>query len=187
MPAAGWAARTGSPVLYTTRDALPEVTQLAIRAHNRPRIYVLGGEDAIGAEVERALARLGRVTRVAGADATTTSIAAARLARRGRRVGRRRPRPRPGVRVRAAAGGRRRGGAAVDLGHLRAPARAPAGRLASRSPLRAYLLDIQPGYRENPVRGVYNHGWIVGDRTAVPLATQSAIDALLEISPVRTQ
>ena len=53
--------------------------------------------------------------------------------------------------------------------------------------LRDYLLDIQPGYTENPVRGVYNHGWIVGDRTAVPLATQSAIDALLEISPVRTE
>jgi hypothetical protein len=186
MPAAGWAARTGSPVLYTTRDVLPEVTQLAIRAHNRPRIYVLGGEDAIGAEVERALARLGRVTRVNGADATTTSIAAARL--------------RDGV----------AGWGVDDPGHglVFASARRPvdaaaAAQLSSSGtygpllvlppdggipePLRAYLLDIQPGYRENPVRGVYNHGWIVGDRTAVPLATQSAIDALLEISPVRTQ
>jgi hypothetical protein len=53
--------------------------------------------------------------------------------------------------------------------------------------LRAYLLDIQPGYAKDPVRGVYNHGWIVGDRTAVPLATQSAIDDLLEISPVSSQ
>jgi ell wall binding domain 2 (CWB2) len=186
MPAAGWAARTGSPVLYATRDVLPEVTQLAIRAHNRPRIYVLGGEDAIGAEVERALARLGRVTRVAGADATTTSIAAARL--------------RDGV----------AGWGVDDPGHglvfasARRPVDAAAAAQLSTSgtygpllvlppdgsipeALRAYLLDIQPGYRENPVRGVYNHAWIVGDRTAVPLATQSAIDALLEISPIRTQ
>jgi hypothetical protein len=186
MPAAGWAARTGSPVLYATRDVLPEVTQLAIRTHNRPRIYVLGGEDAIGPGVERSLARLGRVTRVAGADATATSIAAARL--------------RDGV----------AGWAVDDPGHglvfasarrpLDAVAAAPLSTSGSYGPLlvlpadgsvpaalRAYLLDIQPGYRESPVRGVYNHGWIVGDRTAVPLATQSSIDALLEISPVRSQ
>jgi ell wall binding domain 2 (CWB2) len=185
MSAAGWAARSGSPVLYATRDALPEVTQLAIRAHSRPRIYVLGGEDAIGAGVEQALARLGRVTRVAGADATATSIAAARL--------------RDGV----------AGWGIDDPGHglvfasarrpLDAVAAAPLSASGTYGPLlvlpsdgsvpealRSYLLDIQPGYRENPVRGVYNHGWIVGDRTAVPLATQSAIDALLEISPVRT-
>jgi hypothetical protein len=53
--------------------------------------------------------------------------------------------------------------------------------------VRALLLDIQPGYSKDPVRGVYNHGWIVGDTAAIPAATQSAIDGLLEISPVRSQ
>jgi hypothetical protein len=185
MAAAGWAARTGSPILYATRDALPEITRLAIEAHSRPRIYVLGGEDAIGAAVERALGRLGRVRRVAGADATSTSIAVARL--------------RDGT----------AGWGVDDPGHglvfasasrpLDAVAAAPLSNAGSYGPLlvlpaggavpsglRDYLLDIQPGYDENPVRGVYNHGWIVGDRTAVPLATQSAIDDLLEISPVRS-
>ena len=33
-------------------------------------------------------------------------------------------------------------------------------------PLQDYLLDIQPGYTDDPVRGVYNHGWIIGDETA---------------------
>jgi len=54
-------------------------------------------------------------------------------------------------------------------------------------PLRDYLLDIQPGYAKDPVRGVYNHGWIVGDETAVSIAAQSKIDNLLEISPVITK
>jgi hypothetical protein len=186
MTAAGWAARSASPILYATRDAVPEVTELAIRAHNRPRIYLLGGEDVLSKGVETRLAKLGPVTRVAGADATTTSIAAARL------------------RDNAA------GWAVDDPGHglvfasAKAPLLAAAAAPLSNSgtfgpllvlpeggtipgPLRDYLLDIQPGYTESPVRGVYNHGWIVGDRTLVPLATQSAIDELLEISPVSSQ
>jgi hypothetical protein len=186
MSAAGWAARSGSPILFATRAGVPEATTLAIRAHGRPRIYLLGGEDVLPATVQAALAKLGKVTRVAGTDATTTSIAAARL------------------RDSAAGWG------VDDPGHglvfasqstpLNAVAAAPLSNSGSYGPLlvlpadgsvpaalRAYLLDIQPGYGENPVRGVYNHAWIVGDRTSVPLATQSSIDDLLEISPVSSQ
>jgi hypothetical protein len=54
-------------------------------------------------------------------------------------------------------------------------------------PLESYLLDIQPGFRKDPVRGVYNHGWMIGDEAALPVATQARIDALLEISPVTEQ
>jgi hypothetical protein len=186
MAAAGWSARTASPILFATRDGVPEVTQLAISAHGKPRIYLLGGEDVLSKAVERQLAKLGKVTRVAGADATTTSIAAARL--------------RDGA----------AGWGVDDPGHglvfasakqpLLAPAAAPLSNSGTYGPLLVlpsdgslppslhdYLLDIQPGYGQSPVRGVYNHGWIVGDRTLVPLATQSAIDDLLEISPIRSQ
>jgi hypothetical protein len=31
------------------------------------------------------------------------------------------------------------------------------------------------------VRGVYNHGWIIGDEAAMPVAVQSRVDALLQI------
>ena len=31
------------------------------------------------------------------------------------------------------------------------------------APVQDFLLDIQPGYDQDPVRGVYNHGWMVGD------------------------
>jgi hypothetical protein len=48
-----------------------------------------------------------------------------------------------------------------------------------------YLLDIQPGYDDDPVRGVYNHGWVIGDDASISIDVQSRIDALLEIQPVR--
>ena len=53
-------------------------------------------------------------------------------------------------------------------------------------PLQDFLLDIQPGYDANPVRGVYNHGWIIGDESAIAAAVQARIDTLLEIQPVDT-
>ena len=52
------------------------------------------------------------------------------------------------------------------------------------SQLRGFLLDIQPGYRTDPVRGVYNHAWLMGDQGAISTAVQSRIDSLLEIQPV---
>jgi hypothetical protein len=58
------------------------------------------------------------------------------------------------------------------------------GAAALPPALEGYLLDVQPGYTRDPVRGVYNHGWIVGDEHAMSVAGQSRIDALLEIVPV---
>jgi len=55
-------------------------------------------------------------------------------------------------------------------------------RTGSPLPTRDYLLDIQPGYRTDPVRGVYNHGWIVGDDKSISVAVQAEIDSLLEIT-----
>jgi hypothetical protein len=47
-----------------------------------------------------------------------------------------------------------------------------------------YLLDIEPGYEKDPTRGVYNHGWLLGDAGAISVGDQARIDTLLEIAPV---
>ena len=52
------------------------------------------------------------------------------------------------------------------------------------APLQDYLLDIQPGYDKDPVRGVYNHGWMIGDEDAISVDVQARIDTLLEIQAV---
>ena len=53
--------------------------------------------------------------------------------------------------------------------------------------LAGYLSNIQPAYTSapefRPVRGVYNHGWLIGDESAISAPTQAEIDAMLEISP----
>ena len=125
-------------------------------------------ERVISASVERALRRLGRVQRIAGphagrrtrsrSRATPTRPSAGACATRATascsrtRTARstRRPRPRSAAQrqVRSAAAARRR-------------------RRRSRGPLENFLLDIQPGYRFDPVRGVYNHAWMLGDESAI--------------------
>ena len=185
MPAAGWAAKSGNPILFVHRNTIPGPTFAALQAHRKPRIYVLGPTSVVSTGVERALRALGTVTRIAGKDPVTNSIAFARF--------------HDGV----------FGWGVVDPGHglvfanasrtLDAAAAAPLSASGTYGPLLLvadadvlplpigqYLRDIQPGYTRDPVRGVYNHGWLIGDETALSLPVQSRIDSLLEIAPVAT-
>ena len=182
MPAAAWAAKGGDPVLYVRRDSIPSETVAALRAHQQPKIYLLGPPDVISPRVMSGLRRLGTVRRIAGRGPVATSIAFARF-------------------VDGAFGW-----GVVDPGHglvfasskrpLDAAAAAPLSASGTygplllvdggglSTPLVQYLLDIQPGYERDPVRGVYNHGWLIGDSKAISITDQSRIDALLEIVPV---
>ena len=183
MPAAAWAAKSGDPVLFVHRNSVPPDTRAALTGHSQPKIYVLGPPETISERVLAALSRLGRVTRVGSGDAVRSSIDFARFVDGSF------------------------GWGVVDPGHgivfARAdrPLDAAAAALLSASgtygplvllsnadrldkPIDDYLLDIQPGYRKDPVRGVYNHGWLVGDDRAISLGVQSRIDSLLEITRV---
>lgn len=184
MPAAAWAAKSGDPILFTGKDELPEPTRAAITAHQQPRIYVLGPSSVISPAVTRQLRSLGTVIRIGAQDPQSNAVEFAQYA------------------------DTTFGWGVVDPGHglVFADPRRPADAAAA-SPLSAsgtwgpllllgedgelpqvvedYLLDIQPGYAENPTRGVYNHGWIIGDDEAVSVKTQAEIDALLEIAPVK--
>lgn len=186
-PAAGWAAKSGDPVLYTDRDALPAATREAIARHDRPKLYVLGDDAIVSAKVERQLDKLGTVERIAdGTDPVAGSIAFARYVDGSF------------------------GWGVVDPGHglvfvnaerpMDAVAASPlsatgtygpillhTGGTALPKPLESYLLDIQPGYRQDPVRGVYNHGWVIGDESAMSVAVQGRVDALLEITRIKTE
>jgi hypothetical protein len=185
MPAAAWAAKAGDPVLWVTAAGVPAETEAAIKTHRQANIYVLGPADAVPDTVLEALEKLGTVKRVSGTDPVTSAIAFARF--------------RDGD----------FGWFVVDPGHglvfasARRPQDAAAAAMLSASgtygplllltdpgvlpvPLQDYLLDIQPGYDADPVRGVYNHGWIIGDESAVAAGVQARIDTLLEIQPVDT-
>ncbi len=78
MPAAGYAAKSGTPVLFTARTELPAATAAAIKTHGRPRIYVLGPEAAVSAKVVDQLGKLGATTRISGDTPQKSSVAFAR-------------------------------------------------------------------------------------------------------------
>jgi hypothetical protein len=183
MPAAAWAAKAGDPILFSNKDDVPRDTRAAIAAHQQPKIYVLGPPSAVSDKALTQLKRLGSVTRISGPDPAASSVAFARFV------------------------DGNFGWGVVDPGHgfVFASAKRP-GDAGAAAPLSAsgtygpllvtddaaqipaalqgYLLDVQPGYTRDPVRGVYNHGWIVGDEGALSVDVQSRIDALLEIVPV---
>jgi hypothetical protein len=187
MPAAGYAAKAGVPLLWVNGTSVPPETAAAIKTHKSAKIYVLGPADAVPETVLDALEKLGTVQRVAAGDAVSSAITFARYSDE--------------------AGGF--GWSVVDPGHglvfvsSRRPQDAAAAAPLSATgtygpmlllpdagvlpqPLQDYLLDIQPGYDADPVRGVYNHGWIIGDESALAAAVQARIDTLLEIQPVDT-
>jgi hypothetical protein len=183
MPAAGWAAKAGAPVLWAGANGLPPATVAAIRRHRQPRIFVLGSPTVVSDAVIAQLRKLGSVTRVAGTDPVRTAIAFARqpLGWNVRDPGHglvfastRRP-------LDAAAG------APLSASGSYGPLLLVTDATALPAALQGYLLDIEPGFDTDPVRGVYNHGWLLGDETGIAGAVQARIDTLLEIEPVQTK
>jgi hypothetical protein len=152
MPAAGYAAKTGNPVLFVNKDSVPPETRAALTSHRQPKIYLLGPTSVIGPKVETALRKLGKVTRIQGPDPVSNAIAFARFS--------------DGT----------FGWGVVDPGHglvfagasedpQTAAAAAPLSASGTFGPLLlvgdagkvdktlgAYLLDIQPGYAKDPDR-----------------------------------
>jgi hypothetical protein len=49
----------------------------------------------------------------------------------------------------------------------------------------SYFLDYAtPGYtEEGPTAAVYNHGWMIGDESAISVGVQAEVDRLLEAVP----
>ena len=78
MPAAGWSAKSGDPLLWVGPTGIPPETEAALKTHKNAKIYVLGPESAVPATTLTALEKLGTVKRVAGTDAVSSAITFAR-------------------------------------------------------------------------------------------------------------
>jgi transposase len=184
MPAAAWAARSGDPVLFASRDRLPKATAGALRKNRHAAVFVLGPSSTISSKVVRRIAKIdGHVRRVSGEDPVANAIAFARY---------------------------RHGSFGWDIndpGHgfvvarsdspLDAAAAAPLSASGTWGPLllsddadtlpgalRAYLLDVKPGYTSDPTRAFYNHVWVIGDQSAISVEQQAEIDSLAELAKI---
>jgi hypothetical protein len=184
MPAAGWAARSGDPILFTEENDLPEPTAAVLERHPKTPVYVLGPSSVISSDVVREIGAIAnRVRRVSGEDPVANAIALARYA------------------------DGNFGWNINDPGHgfviarsdepLDAAAAAPLSASGTWGPLlltdsaatlptalRGYLLDVKPGYTTDPTRAFYNHIWLIGDQDAIDVNEQAEIDELAELAKI---
>jgi hypothetical protein len=188
MPAAGLAAESGVPIFLVTPGRVPQATAKALLALHRPSIYVVD-PSAVGASVTAELHRLGRIVTIAASPAEGTGAAANALAVARFTHG-------------TFGWGVKEPGHGLVFASVSRPLDAPAAALLSATGdyapllllegagsippvLAKYLGDIKPAYTAKvpAVKGVYNHGWLIGDERAISAVTQAEIDSLLEISP----
>jgi hypothetical protein len=197
MPAAGWAAESGDPVLFVTSSGVPAATRQALLSHQSPHIYVLGPPSVIPGSVMAQLAKLGTVKRVGASNPGANSVAFTMY--------RDPPCPfgQPCAHVPGSFGWALRspghGYVLINAGRtLDAAAAAPLSASGSFGPqlllddaaslpsaVLNYFLDFAtPGFTaEGPTAAVYNHAWMIGDQHAVSLSVQSEVDTLLEAVP----
>jgi hypothetical protein len=197
MPAAGWAAESGDPVLFVSGSGIPEPTRQALQAHASPHIYVLGPPNVISDKLLAQLRRYGNVRRVGAPDPAANSVAFSTY--RDPPCAFRQPcAPVPGS----------FGWAMRSPGHgyvllnarrpLDAAASAPLSASGSYGPqllidnpsalptsvLNFFLDYATPGFtQQGPTAAVYNHGWVIGDQSAISVGVQAQMDNLLEAVP----
>lgn len=186
-PAAAWAATSGDPILFTGKSHVPPETISAIRAHDKPKIYVLGPSTVVTPEVTKELKGLGKIIRLGGQDPISNAVGFATYSD----------------------GDFGWGATTPGHGLVLVPRTADPATAAAVAPLSAsgtygpllllsapdaldktvggYLKDIQPGYDMNAARGFFNHAWLVGDTKAITAGLQAEVDHNLETLPIATK
>ncbi|WP_320672855.1 hypothetical protein [Patulibacter defluvii] len=185
VPAAAWAAKSGDPIAFVTKNGLPAATKRQLADHPRATIFVLGPSSVIPPAVTKQLRQYGTVRRTGGSDPISNAIGFAKYGSGAF-----------GWHITGAGHGFTFARAdAPLLGITLAPLAAtglhgPLLLLDSADklpePVRNFLLDFQPGIPStgDASDGYYNRGWLAGSASAISPQVQSQIDALLEISPV---
>jgi hypothetical protein len=197
MPAAGWVAESGDPVLFVTSTGVPAATAQALSADQRPHIYVLGPTSVIPDTVLATLRKYGTVARVGAQDPAANSVAFAVYRDPPCVAGQ------PCAHVPDSFGWAMRSpGHGYTLLNAARPLDAAASAALSASGsfgpqllvdtpnalptsvLNFFLDYATPGYTaEGPTAAVYNHGWVIGDPSVISVAVQAQMDSLLEAVP----
>jgi hypothetical protein len=195
MPAAGWAAESGDPILFVTASGIPAQTVQALQSDQMPHIYVLGPPSVIPDSILTQLRKYGTVNRVGADDPATNSVAFATY---------RDPAcvaNQPCAHVPGSFGWAMRspghGYTLINANHtLDAAASAALSGSGSYGPqllvnspdslpqsvLNFFLDYATPGYTaEGPTAAVYNHGWVIGDPSTISVSVQAEMDSLLEV------
>ena len=200
MPAAGWAAESGDPVLFVDGSVIPAATRQALLSHHQPDIYVLGPASVIPDSTLSALKRYGSVKQEQrpATDPASSSVDFAKYRDPPCRYAQPAPAHVPGS-----------FGWAIDSpghGYVLLNASRTLDAAAAASPLSGggdyrpellvtnpftlpqsvadYLSVATPGYtEEGPTAAVYNRGWLIGGPNVISPAVQAEVDLLFEPQP----
>ncbi len=188
MPAAAWAARSGDPVLFAQRDSVPDATLDLLERWPDAPVYLLGPESAIS---ERAEDRVAEATKAAVERAAADDEPVANAIEFARYVdgtfGWNINDPGHGFVVANGSRPADAGAAAALSGSgTWGPLLVTDDAAAPPGDLEAYLLDLKPGYDDDPTRAVYNHIWVVGDEEAISVDFQVQLDEIAEVAPIRS-
>ena len=182
-PPAGRRARA-TRCSTSQRESVPEPTREALERFEDVPVYVLGPKSAISAKAFKEIKKLApSAERIGAEDPVSNAIEFARFASGSF------------------------GWNINDPGHgfviantsrpLDAAAAAPLSASGTWGPLlvtedadavpsalRGYLLDLKPGYEDDPTRALYNHLWLIGDTSALSVDFQAQLDEIAEVAPV---
>ena len=186
MPAAAWAARSGDPVLFAQADSVPSPTLEAIKRLKDVPIYILGPEKAISRAAEKQIAGAtqSKVVRAAAEDdPIANAVAFARFT--DGTFGWNINDPGHGFVIANTARPADAGAAAALSGTGKwGPLLLTDDAKAPPPALEGYLLDLKPGYENDPTRALYNHIWIIGDEASLSVDAQVEIDEIAEVAQV---
>jgi putative cell wall binding repeat protein len=200
MPAAGWAAESGDPILFVSAKSIPKPTIQALQAHSKPHIYVLGPPSVISAALVKQLGKYGSVKRISGDDTSSNSVAFAVYRDPPCKFGQ------ACAHVPGSFGWAMRSpGHGYTLLNPSQPLAAAAsaalsgsgdygpqllvdnGSTLSKPVLNFFLNYATPGFtQEGPTAAVYNHAWIIGNTATISVTAQAEADELLQAIPQTT-
>jgi ell wall binding domain 2 (CWB2) len=200
MPAAGWAAESGDPILFVSGKSIPKPTIQALQAHSKPHIYVLGPPSVISAALVKQLGKYGSVKRISGNDPSSNSVAFAVYRDPPCKFGQ------ACAHVPGSFGWAMRSpGHGYTLLNPSQPLAAAAsaalsgsgdygpqllvdnGSTLSKPVLNFFLNYATPGFtQEGPTAAVYNHAWIIGNTATISVTAQAEADELLQAIPQTT-
>lgn len=195
VPAGAYAARTGIPILFVTKDGVPNATAIALQKRNgQAHIFVVGPAEAIPSNIFDGLKQFGSVTRIEGDDYFTNAVRFAEFRDDESDFGwghtGRGSRQYASVNTILVNGDGERWQDAVLSAHLARGGKSGALLFTEKDRLPAvvdnYLWRQRPFFANTPAEGPFNHVWVVGSFDRISYGTQAWADYSQEIEQYMT-
>ena len=193
LPAGAYAARTGTPILFVTREGVPEATAAALRKRGgQARIFALAPAEALPATVFAQLKQFGAVTRIEGGDFFENAVRFAEFRDAAADFGwghtGRSKRQWATANAILVNGERWQDG--IVAAHLAYRGKSGPLLFTERDRIPAvvdnYLWRQRPIFGNTPAEGPFNHLWVVGSFERIAYSAQAWADYSQEIEQYMT-